>query len=233
MKISPRILALTALTLGAITAASAAAETYQIDPAHSSVGFGVRHVFTKVPGSFTKFKGTIVLDRDHLEQNSVEAVIDVGSVTTANEKRDNHLKSPDFFDAAKFGTIAFKSKTWTKTGDNAYDVTGDLTIKDVTKQVVLKVKLLGVGPGMRPGSQVSGWEGATTLNRRDFGVNGPSMLGKAVGDEVEVAITIEARIEEVRRLLRGAYKHGPSLSLRTADQGRPFFFAAALHTLAP
>ena len=144
-----------------------------------------------VPGQFTKFSGTVTVDRDNLENSVVEATIDVGSVSTNNDKRNNHLKSPDFFDAAKFATMTFKSKSWKKTGDSTFDVTGDLTIKDVTKEVVLKASLLGFAPGMG-GGQVSGWEATTTLNRRDFGVNGPAMLGNALGDDVTVSITIEA-----------------------------------------
>lgn len=194
MKISSRLLALSALTLGFVSAASAAVETYDIDPAHSSVGFSIRHVFSQVPGSFTQFSGTVTVDRDNLEKSQVEAVIQVGSVNTAVEKRDAHLKSPDFFDAVKFGTITFKSKAWKKTGEDTYDVTGDLTIKDVTKEVVLKVTSLGFGPGMA-GKPVSGWSATTTINRNDFGVTGPAILGKAVGTEVTITISVEADLK--------------------------------------
>lgn len=196
MKLLSRFLLLTAFTSGLTLAASAAVETYEIDPAHSSVGFGVRHIFTKVPGSFTKFSGTIIVDRDNLEKSSAETVIDANSVNTANEKRDGHLKSPDFFETGKFPTIKFKSTSWKKNGDDTYDVTGDLTIKDVTKAVVLKARPLGFGPGMMPGTHVTGWEASTKINRRDFGVNGPAMLGKAVGDDVEISITIEAGLKK-------------------------------------
>jgi len=195
MKNLSKTVALAALLLGIATAASAAVETYAIDPVHSSVGFSVRHFFTKVPGSFTQFSGTITVDRDNLENSSVAVTIDVGSVSTANEKRDNHLKSPDFFDAAKFGTITFKSTAWKKTGESSYDVTGDLTIHGVTKSVVLKVNSLGFGPGMM-GAQLSGWDASVTLNRNDFGVNGPAMLGTALGSDVAVSITVEADLKK-------------------------------------
>jgi len=181
--------------LGLLATARAAVETYHIDPVHSSVGFTARHIFTKVPGSFTTFSGTITVDRANLEQSSVEATIEVGSVNTASEKRDTHLKSPDFFDAVKFPAITFKSTAWKKTGENTFDVTGDLTIKGVAKSVVLKVSLLGFGPGMQ-GAYVSGWEATTTLNRLDFQVNGPAWLGKAVGDEIPVTISIEADLKK-------------------------------------
>ena len=195
MKTHSRLLVLAGLALGFAASASAAVETYVIDPVHSSVGFTARHIFSKVPGSFTTFSGTLTVDRDHLEASSVDVSIDVGSVTTAAEKRDTHLKSPDFFDVAKFPAITFKSKAWKKTGDDAFAVTGDLTLHGVTKEVVLSVKLLGFGPGMQ-GAYVSGWEATTTLNRRDFGVNGPAWLGKAVGDEIPVTISVEADLKK-------------------------------------
>jgi polyisoprenoid-binding protein YceI len=195
MKFRSRLLTLSVLALGFASAASAAVETYAIDPVHSSVGFSIRHIFSPVPGSFAKFGGVLTVDRDNLENSTVEAVIQVGSVTTANERRDNHLKTPDFFDAAKFGTITFKSKSWKKTGDDTYDVTGDLTIKDVTREVVLKVTSLGFGPGMS-GKPVSGWSATASINRRDYGVIGPAMLGKAVGDDVAITISVEADLKE-------------------------------------
>jgi polyisoprenoid-binding protein YceI len=195
MKLQNKILALVALTSGLVCAASAAVETYAIDPVHSSVAFKVRHFLTKVPGSFTTFSGTITVDRDNLENSSVVAKIDVGSVTTGTEKRDTHLKSPDFFDLAKYDSITFSSTAWKKTGDNMFDVTGDLTIHGVTKSVVLKVDLLGFGPGMM-GAQLSGWDATTTIDRSDFGVNGPAMLGKALGSEVAISISIEADLKK-------------------------------------
>ncbi|HEY1764964.1 MAG TPA: YceI family protein [Opitutaceae bacterium] len=194
MKLPATVLALVALASGLTTAASAAVETYVIDPVHSSVGFKIRHFVSRVPGGFTRFSGTIKVDRDNLENSSVEAVIEVGSVSTRNENRDTDLRSPNYFDAAKFGTITFKSASWKKTGDNTFDVTGDLTIKGTTKPVTLAVTLDGFGPGMR-GAQLSGWEATTTLNRLDFGVNGPAMLGKALGEDVAIAITVEADLK--------------------------------------
>jgi len=195
MKNSHRLfLALAALTVTALQSASAAVETYAIDPVHSSVGFSIRHLVGKVHGSFTKFIGTITVDRANLEKSSIDASIDVTSVNTANEKRDAHLQVPDFFDTAKFATATFKSKSWKKTGEDSFDVTGDLTIKGVTKEIVLKAKLLAFGPGMQ-GAQLSGWEASVTLNKADFGVNGPAMLGKALGDEVAITIAIEAGLK--------------------------------------
>ncbi len=183
-------LILTLLASAAVISANA--ETYTIDSAHSSVGFNVKHnLVSRVPGSFTTFSGTISYDAAAPEKSSAQATIDVGSVSTNNEKRDGHLKTPDFFDVAKFGSITFKSTSWKKTGADTFDVTGDLTIRDVTKSVVLKTTLTGSGPGMG-GSTVTGWEATTTINRRDFGVNGPAMLGKVVSDEVNIVLSVEA-----------------------------------------
>lgn len=195
MKNSHRLLLALAILVGtAFQTASAAVETYVIDPVHSAVGFSIRHLVGKVPGTFTKFSGTIVVDRANLEKSSVEATINAASVNTSNEKRDAHLQTPDFFDTAKFPSATFKSKSWKKTGEDSFDVTGDLTIKGVTKEIVLKTKLLAFGPGMQ-GAQLSGWEATVVLNKTDFGVNGPAMLGKALGDDVTITISIEADLK--------------------------------------
>jgi len=174
----------------AATAATLSAETYTIDPVHSSVGFSLRHLVSKFTSSFSKVTGTIDYDAAKPEASTVEATIDIASVATLNEKRDNHLKSPDFFDVAKFPTATFKSTSWKKTGESTFDVAGDLTIHGVTKPVVLKTTLVGSGPGMG-GSTLTGWEATTTLKRSDFGVGGDNFL-KALGDDVTVNIGIEA-----------------------------------------
>ena len=182
--------------LGLLASARADVETYSIDPVHSSAGFSVRHMLSKFTSSFTKTTGTITVDRANLENSSVDAAVEVASVSTANPDRDKHLQTPDFFDAAKFPAMTFKSKAWKKTGENTFDVTGDLTIKGVTKEVVLKVTSLGFGPGMRPGSQLSGWEATTVIKKSDFGVNGPAMMGKVLGDDVTVDLSIEAGLKK-------------------------------------
>jgi polyisoprenoid-binding protein YceI len=192
MKSFNRILLLSACIFGLLASTQAAVETYKIDPVHSSVGFTIRHFFTNVPGVFTKFGGTIVVDRDKLENSTVETTIEVPSIDTRNDMRDKDLRSDRFFAAEKFPSIAFKSKSWKKTGDDTYDVTGDLTIHNVTKEVVLKTKSLGFGPGMR-GAMLSGWEATVTLNRNDFGV---TTYPKVLGDGVAVTITVEADLQK-------------------------------------
>ena len=190
-----RLLFVSSLALGLLAPARAAVETYAIDPVHSSVGFSIRHVFSKIPGSFTKFSGTLVFDRADLEKSTVEAVIEIKSLDTRSAKRDADVQGPDYFDTAQHPTITFKSTAWKKTGADTYDVTGDLTIKGVTKQVVLQAKLLGFGPGLM-GAYVSGWEVTTPLKRHDFGVAGPAWLGTAIGEEVAVTIGIEADLKK-------------------------------------
>jgi polyisoprenoid-binding protein YceI len=193
MKIRSSLAFASALILGAFTSAQAAVESYTIDSVHSSVGFSIRHnIVGTTKGNFTQFSGVVTVDRDNLEASKVEATMVATSINTGNEKRDTHLRSPDFFDVATYPNLTFKSKQWKKTGDDAFDVTGDLTIHGVTKEVVLKVSALGFGNGMRPGTQVAGWEATTKINRRDFGVNGPSILGKVVGDDVTITISVEA-----------------------------------------
>ena len=181
------LLALTALA----AAASLSAETYTIDPVHSSLRFTLRHLVSKFTGSFTKITGTVNYDAAAPEKSTVEATIAINSVNTADDKRNGHLLSPDFFDVAKFPVATFKSTSFKKTGVDTFDVTGDLTIKDVTKQVTLQASLLGTGQGMG-GATVIGWDISTKLNKSDYGVNGPAMLGKVLGDEVAIDISIEA-----------------------------------------
>ena len=188
MKRSIISLVITWLMLGSLTSAKAAVETYNIDPVHTWVGFSIAHFFTKVPGYFGKVKGTIVVDRNHLEKSTVEAVIEVASITTNTKMRDNDLRSTNFFAAAQFPSMTFKSESWKSTGDNTYAVTGVLTMKNVAKEVVLQVKSLGFGPGMN-GAAISGWEATLTLDRRDFDINADQ---GAIGNNVDVVINVEA-----------------------------------------
>ena len=187
----PGLLSL-AVCLSAIGSAAAAPETYVIDPVHSSVAFSIRHFVAKVPGKFNRFSGRIVVDRDNPAANYAEAAIEAVSIDTGNQKRDDHLRSADFLEVAQFPAFSFKSTSWKKTGEDAYDVAGDLTIKGVTKPVVLKVTSLGFGPGSG-GAQLSGWEATTRINKKEFNVKDPPMLDAALGDDVTVVINLEAR----------------------------------------
>jgi polyisoprenoid-binding protein YceI len=189
------LLVLTGLAVSLTASVRAAVETYSIDPVHSSIGFSLRHFVAKVPGTFTKFTGTLTLDRADLSKSSAEATIEVGSVSSANDKRDEHLRAADFFNVAQFPSASFKSTAWKKTGENTYAISGNLTVRGVTKPVVLNATLLGFGDGMG-GAKLVGWEATTTLNRKDFGVSGPAMLGAALGDEVTLTIAIEAGLKK-------------------------------------
>jgi len=170
-----------------------AADVYVFDKAHSTLGFQVRHLFSKVPGKFTDFSGQIQFDEANPEQSSVEVTINAASINTSNDQRDEHLRSPDFFDVQKFPKITFKSKSVKKTGANTANVIGDFTMHGVTKEVLLNVELLGKGPGMQ-GTIVSGWDGATTLKRSDFGLiwNKAIEGTQVVGDDVRIDLHIEA-----------------------------------------
>jgi polyisoprenoid-binding protein YceI len=192
MKRSLITLIIAASALGSLTSAKAVVETYNIDPVHTWVGFSIAHFFTKVPGYFGKVKGTIVVDRDHLENSTVEAVIGVASITTNTKMRDDDLRSTNFFDAAQFPAMTFKSESWKSTGDNTYAVTGILTMKNIAKEVVLTVKSLGFGPGMK-GAAISGWEASLTLDRRDFDITADQGL---IGNSVDVLINVEADLHK-------------------------------------
>ena len=191
MKKSLITLIIATLALGFLTSAKAAVETYDIDPVHTWVGFSIAHFFTKVPGYFAKVKGTIVVDRDHLENSTAEAVIGVASITTNTKMRDDDLRSTNFFDVAQFPSMTFKSESWKSTGDNSYAVTGVLTMKNIAKEVVLKVKALGFGPGMN-GAAMSGWEASVTLDRREFNIAADQGL---IGNSVDVLINVEADLK--------------------------------------
>ena len=192
MKTFLRILALTtALTL----AHASAAEKFAIDPVHSTIGFKVKHLFSYVTGRFNDVQGTITADAAKPEGSSVEVKIATKSVNTANEKRDTHLRSPDFFDAEKFPEMTFKSKKVTRTGEETADVLGDFSLHGVTKEVTLKVKFLGKGKGMTGGLQ-TGWEAKTTIKRSDYGLTWSKLIEgvSVVGDEVEIELLIEAPV---------------------------------------
>jgi polyisoprenoid-binding protein YceI len=192
MKRSRFTLILVALAFGALASARASLETYDIDPVHTWVGFTVPHFFTNVPGFFSKVQGTIVVDREHLENSTVESVIEAASITTNTSMRDDDLRSANFFAVTQFPTITFKSKAWKRIDGDIYAVKGDLTIRAVTKEVVLKVRSMGFGPGMK-GAAISGWEVSTTLDRRDFDVAADQGM---IGNSVEIVIHVEADLKK-------------------------------------
>jgi len=183
------------IVLGLGTAA--AQGTYAIDTVHSSVGFKVRHLVSRVTGSFTEFDGTIAADFGNLDASGVELVIKSGSIDTSNEKRDGHLRSPDFFDVEKYPEITFKSNKITKVDNDSYAVAGTLTMHGVSKQITLTVDYLGEMAAM--GGVRAGYELSTTINRKDYGVSWNRALdsgGFVLGDDVEISINLEVVKQE-------------------------------------
>src|SRR6185295_3016656 len=144
---------------------------WTIDAAHTLVEFSVKHMMiTTVRGRFTKFDGTLNINDEHPERSTVEGTIQTASIDTHEPKRDEHLRSADFFDAEKYPTITFRSRRIEPTGDNQYKVVGDITIKDVTREIVFNVT--DEGQGKNPwGKQVRAFSAQATLNRKDFGLN--------------------------------------------------------------
>lgn len=174
-------------------AAPVLADTYDIDASHTTFGFGVKHmVVSTVRGSFGDFKGEFAFDPAKPEATKASAVIQIKSVTTANQKRDDHLKGKDFFDAEKFPEMKFESSSVEKSGDGLV-MKGKLTIKETTKDVSIPVTISG--PIQDPwGNQRAGIEGSLKINRKDYGLNFNAAMangGLVVADEVAIDISIE------------------------------------------
>lgn len=173
----------------------ASASTWNIDPDHSNIGFKVRHLMvSNVKGSFEKHSGTIELDDRDITKSKVEVSIDTRSINTSVKKRDEHLRSPDFFDVDKYPVMTFVSKKVAKVGKDRLKVTGNLTLHGVTREVVLDVE----GPSKESkdpwGNIRSGATASTKINRKDFGLTWNAALesgGVVVGDEVIINLEIE------------------------------------------
>ena len=183
-----------ALAATAVAPVAYAEDVYTIDPVHSSVEYKVKHMMVSdVKGSFETFSGTITFDPANIEKSSVEVTIESASVSTNNERRDGHLKSPDFFDVEKFPTITFKSKKITKKGDG-FVALGDLTMHGVTKEIELPFTL--TGPVNAGPASIIGVSAATEINRQDFGVSWNKTLdagGVVVSDKVRIELEVEAK----------------------------------------
>jgi polyisoprenoid-binding protein YceI len=186
---------LTALAaLAALATTGAAADKFAADPSHSSIGFAVKHmVVSKVKGYFNDYTVDIVYDDKDLTKSSVEVAIKTASIDTKQQKRDDHLRSPDFFDAAKFPEITFKSKRIEKSGDG-YVAIGDFTMRGVTKEISLPFTFAGVVTDPYGNTRL-GLSASTRLNRQEYGVSWSKTLdsgGLVVSDDVEIEIEIEA-----------------------------------------
>ena len=167
---------------------------WQIDPAHSEVTFSVKHMMiSTVRGKFSRFSGTVEADEQNPAGAQIAVQIEAASLDTGNEQRDGHLRSPDFFDAERFPTLSFKSTRIEQRGDDRFAMHGDLTIRDVTKPVVLDVEY--AGQAKSPWGVVSaGFSAQTKINRKDWGLNWNVALetgGWLVSDEIRISIEVE------------------------------------------
>ena len=180
------------LATATMAAGPVLAETYTIDTSHSNVGFSIRHLVSKTKGTFAAFGGTIKYDAAHPEKSTFNGSIDVASIDTQNERRDGHLKSADFFDAAQFPTITFASTKVEKKSDSLLHVTGDLTMHGITKAVTLPGEILGSGTNPMNGKKQIGLAGEVTVKASDFGVNSWENFNAILGDDVKIEIVVEA-----------------------------------------
>ena len=184
-----------ALTVAAVLSvavvAFANAEDYTVDPVHSQIGFSVTHLgLSTVSGRFTNYTAHVVLDKGVMTSLSAEATIQVASVDTSVDKRDEHLRSPDFFDAAKFPEIRFEGVKAEKDG-TGWVLVGKFTIRGTARALRLPVTV--AGPVADPwGNQRIGLQAKTTINRHDYGVGSDKVVDKAIGDDVTLDIALEA-----------------------------------------
>jgi len=182
------------------TAEKTQVTTWQIDPAHTQVEFVVKHMmFAKVRGQFAAVDGAITLGADGDPSDAVVAVeIDAASIDTAQEQRDAHLRSADFFDVERFPTLTFRSTHGQRVADDGLRVRGELTIRDVTKEVELEVT--ETGRGIDPwGNERAGYHASTTIDRREFGLTWNQALeagGVLVGNDVKIAIEVQAVLQQ-------------------------------------
>ncbi|HEV7486562.1 MAG TPA: YceI family protein [Thermoanaerobaculia bacterium] len=188
-----RTLAVAAFVLAA---SSLFADTFVVDKAHSEATFQVRHMMSKVSGKFADFTGRMNLDRAKPSNSSVEFNIKAASVDTGTSDRDKHLQTADFFDVARCPELTFKSTNIAATKKkDVYDVTGDLTMRCVTKHITIPVEFNGFGKDPW-GNERAGFSLTTTVNRKDYGINWNKALdagGFLVGDEVTINVNIEAQ----------------------------------------
>jgi polyisoprenoid-binding protein YceI len=191
---TPRSQGVLAALLLVSSVGASAQDVYVVDKVHSEVGFRVRHFVAKTPGRFEDFSGQITITPGKPEASSVEFTIKTASINTSNEARDNHLRSADFFDAAKYPEITFKSAKITPQDADTFNVTGLFTMHGVTKEITLPVDFGGTATTNR-GDVKAGFSLVTKINRKDYGILWNQTLdagGVVLGDEIEVTINLEA-----------------------------------------
>jgi polyisoprenoid-binding protein YceI len=169
--------------------------TWNIDATHSGINFSIRHmVVSKVRGRFTKYTGALRVDDGDLTRSSVEATIDASSIDTGTAQRDTHLRSADFFDVERYPELRFRSTRVEKVADDRYRVVGDLTIRDVTREVVLDAEYSGRGTDPWGNERVA-FTAKTSLDRKDFGLKWNQALeagGVLVGERVDIELDVQA-----------------------------------------
>jgi polyisoprenoid-binding protein YceI len=169
--------------------------SWNLDTVHSGINFSVRHMMvSKVRGRFAKFSGSVTLDEGDLTRSAVEATIDVSSIDTGTAQRDVHLRSADFFDVERFPEIRFRSTGIEKLGGDSYRLTGDLTIRDVTRPITLQAEYGGRGKDPW-GNERVGFTATGSLDRKDFGIKTNQVLetgGVLVGDRVDIELEVQA-----------------------------------------
>lgn len=171
------------------------AQTWSLDKSHAKLGFSVTHLMvSNVEGSFKSFDAKITSSKDDFSDAKVELTADVNSINTENDQRDEHLKKPDYFDAAQYPSITFKSTSFKKVGDKKYKAIGDLTMHGVTKPVELDVTLNGTAVHPYTKKTIAGFKVSGTLKRSDFGIS-PSTPAAALSDEI--TITSNAEFEKI------------------------------------
>lgn len=190
-----RIIASISTIIALALPVAAFASTWTIDPDHSNIGFKVKHLMvSNVKGNFDKHTGVVDLNDKDITKSKVEVVIDTASINTNVQKRDEHLRSADFFDVAKYPTMTFVSKKVAKVGKDRLKVTGDLTLHGVTKEVVLDVEPISKESKDPWGNIRRGTTATTKIDRKDFGLTwnkGLETGGVLVGDEVTITLEIE------------------------------------------
>lgn len=189
---------LASLIPGLLAAVPVMAETYSIDPVHSTIGFSVGHlVVSQTRGVFDTYEGSIYFDPQDLASSRINVVIEAKSINTRNEARDEHLRNEDFFDVANHDSLRFTSRNIRKSG-GGYEILGDLTIRGTTRPVVLQAQIKG--PVNNPfGGQVLGLSARVKINRQDFGVSWNKEMdqgGWVISNEVEIEVEVEAKTQD-------------------------------------
>jgi polyisoprenoid-binding protein YceI len=173
-----------------------AVQAWTLDPAHSTIGFCVRHLMvTKIHGVFTKWIGRLEVDEQDPARSKVEVRIDASSVDTKEPQRDGHLRSPDFFEVDRYPSITFEGTSIERTGDDSYRLYGDLTIRGVTRRITLEVEDGGRAKHPMTGDLRAGFSARTSIHRPDFGLTWNALLeagGLAVSEKVEINLEIQA-----------------------------------------